>query len=181
MSLQIRKLASGKKLNRVQMLALVPPLVYDDGLTKQSFEAETNIQTIMARADKAGTISHVEKFEGVYADYSDFDFHEQTEKLTQGRMIFDALPAEVRKEFGQSPAAFFEHVNKPENLAKTDYGLPHLAKPGKQLPDAAGPDADLEVALKAANELIASQKPKGETPVDTPKEPPAKAEALKKE
>ncbi len=182
MSQLIAKLAKGKKnLSRAEMLALVPALVYDDGLTKQGFEAETNIQTIMARADKAGTISHLDKYEGVYADYSDFDFHEQTEKLTQGRMIFDDLPAEVRKEFGQSPAAFFEFVNDPENKDELLKKLPYLARPGKQLPDTATPDADLETALSAANELIASQKPKVETPVDTAKEPPAKADAPKKE
>ncbi len=88
----------------------------------------------MARFDTTGTISHLTKFEGVYADFSDFDFHAQTTKLSQGREIFDALPAEIRREFGQSPAAFFEYVNDPKNVDELRKKLPALAKPGQQLP-----------------------------------------------
>ncbi len=157
MSQLIAKLAEGKKLTREKMLALRPVKVYDDGRTKQSFKDETNIQKIMARADRAGTISHLEKYEGVYADYSDFDFHEQTERLTQGRMIFDDLPAEIRKEFGQSPQAFFNFVNDPENADDLVKKLPHLAKPGQQLKATATADADTEAVVAAASEPVASK------------------------
>jgi len=162
MSLKIAKLREAderKNMSRAELLELVPPLVYDDGRTKQAFKDETDIQKIMARAEKAGTISHLEKFEGVYADYSDFDFHEQTNKLTQGREIFDELPAEVRKEFGQSPAAFFAYVNDPANVGELLKKLPALAAPGKQLPQKAAPDADLEAAEAAASEPVASEPP----------------------
>lgn len=140
---------------------LIQP-TYKDGRTKQAFKNETDIQIIMARADKAGTISHLQKFEGIYADYSDFDFHEQTERLTQGRMVFDELPAEVRKEFGQSPQAFFEYVNDPANIDKLAEKLPHLAKPGKQMASATPPDADTQAAEAAASE------PASVTPTPTP-------------
>lgn len=163
--------APQKKRTREEILALIPPLEYLDGRTKQAFKNETDIQIIMGRADIAGTISHLQKFEGVYADYSDFDFHTQTERLTQGRMIFDALPAEVRKEFGQDPQAFFAHVNLPENLAKPDYGLPHLAKPGKQMLSAKVADADGEAAKAAGSEAVASLKEKTAVlPAETIKE-----------
>ncbi len=130
----LAELDGRKKLTRQQMLALAKPIVYDDGRTKQCHADECDINKIMARFEVTGTISHLAKFEGLYADFSDFDFHAQTTKLTQGREIFDALPAELRREFGQSPAAFFEYVNDPENIEELRKKLPALAWPGQQLP-----------------------------------------------
>ncbi len=152
MSMLLAKIYSEqtKKLSREKILALQPDKEYNDGRTKQSFKDETDIQKIMARADRAGTISHLEKFEGTYADFSDFDFHEQTTKLSKGREIFDALPAEVRREFGQSPAAFFAYVNDVANKDDLAEKLPDLAKPGQQLKATAAPDADTEAVIAAS-------------------------------
>ncbi len=142
-----------KAKTREEILALAPEKVYDDGRTKQCHADECDINKIMARFDQTGTISHVAKYEGVYADFSDFDFHEQTTKLTQGREIFDDLPAEIRREFGQSPAAFFEYVNDPANADQVRTKLQGLAMPGRQLRS-----ADQEAAQAAASEP-ASGKP----------------------
>ncbi len=125
---------------------------YKDGRTKQSFKDECDINLIMQRAAQGGTISHVTKYEGMYADFSDYNFGIHIQKLTEGREVFDALPAEVRREFGQSPQAFFDHVNDPVNMAKPDFGLPALAKPGTQLRKISENDADTEAALAAASE-----------------------------
>ncbi len=122
-----------KKLTRTQTIALAKAIAYNDGRTKQCHKDECDIDKIMTRFSVTGTISHLEKFEGVYADFSDFDFHEQTNQLARGREIFDALPAELRREFGQSPAAFFEYVNNPENVDELRNKLPALAKPGQQI------------------------------------------------
>ncbi len=160
MSLKIAtlKAASVKKnLTRTELLGLVPDVVYDDGRTKQSFKDETDINKIMARFDKTGTISHLAKYEGVYADFSDFDFHKQSNMLAQGGEIFAALPAELRQEFGQSPARFFNYVNDPRNIDELRRKLPALAEPGQQLPRSATPDADKEAAIAAASEPVASE------------------------
>ncbi len=169
----------GKKLTRQQMLELVPPPEYLDGRTKQSFKDETDIQKIMARFDKVGTISHLAKFEGVYADFSDFDFHEQTTRLAKGQEIFDALPAELRQEFGQSAASFFKYVNDPKNVDDLRKKLPALAKPGQQLPRTASPDANLEKADKAASELASAKLivAAAEKPKATPEAPPGDSKA----
>ncbi len=135
---------------------------YTDGRTKQSFRDECDINLIMQRAAQGGTISHLEKYEGVYADFSDFDFFEHTQKLTQGREVFDDLPAEIRREFGQSPAAFFAYVNDPQNINDLVSKLPDLARPGTQLIKTAPPDADTEAASAADSE------PPSETPIPTP-------------
>ncbi len=146
--------------------------VYEDGRTKQAFKNETDIQKIMARADKAGTISHLKKFEGVYADFSDFDFFEQTQKLTRGREIFDELPAELRSEFNQSPEQFFAYVNDPANAEDLAKKLPDLAKPGRQNISTSPPDADTEASLDAASEPVVSDKTKIEEPPVVASTPP---------
>jgi len=161
MSIRIAELRAAdkrQKLTRKELLELVPELEYKDGRTKQSFKDETDIKKIMARFDRTGTISHLAKFEGVYADFSNFDFHVQNNMLTRGRQIFEALPGELRKEFGQSPAAFFEYVNDPKNVDDLRHKLPALAAPGQQLRKKAAPDADHEAALAAASKLVASEK-----------------------
>ncbi len=121
---------------------LIQPQEYADGKTKQCFNDECDIVKIMARADRAGTMSHLEKYEGVFADFSDFDFREQTTKLSQGREIFDALPGELRQEFEQSPAKFFAYVNDPANVDDLKTKLPGLAAPGRQVARATPPTAD---------------------------------------
>ena len=130
------------------------PLEYLDGRTKQSFKDETDINKIMARFNTTGTISHLSKFEGVYADFSDFDFHKQSSMLSQGREIFDELPAELRREFGQSPAAFFAYVNDPENAEELRKKLPALAELGRQIPLPARPDADTEKVIIEADQPV---------------------------
>ncbi len=150
MSLALRAIVEAKGFKkqptREQCLALIPEKTYDDGRTKQCHRDECDIQKIMARFEKTGTISHLSKFEGVYADFSDFDFHEQSNKLAQGESIFASLPAEIRREFGQSPQEFFNYVNDPANLPDLVKKLPGLAQPGTQLPKTASPDADAEAA-----------------------------------
>ena len=67
--------------------------------------------------------------------------------------MFEALPAELRREFNNDPAQFIEYVNDPENIDSLAEKLPALAKPGRQL-KAERPRADT-------------------TPVTQPVEPPA--------
>jgi len=125
---------------------LIQP-TYKDGRTKQAFRNETDIVKMLSRAQKAGTLSHLEKFEGNYGDFADFDFFHSTLMLTKGREVFDALPSELRSEFHQSPEEFFEYVNDPANVDELDKKLPGLAQPGRQNIDLSGktpPDVENE-------------------------------------
>ncbi len=148
---------------------------YNDGRTKQSFKDETDINKILQRAQKTGTISHMNQFSGQYGDFSDFDFFENTIMLTRGREIFDALPSEIRNEFSQSPAAFFKYVNDPANKEDLLKKLPGLAAPGRQNIDVSG-----KAAGAAASEPEASEKPKATSDVAASTTmPPAASEAAK--
>ena len=158
----------------MSMLGTKTP-VYKDGRVKQSFKDETDINKILERANKSGTISHLNKHRGEYADFSDFDFFEAQLMLTKGREIFDDLPAEVRSEFNQSQADFFEYVNDPKNVDRLDELLPALAAPGRQNIDVSGKNLADGVSEPGAS---AKAKPSTEVadgtkgPVDPPQDPP---------
>ncbi len=146
---------------------------YSDGRTKQSFKDETDVNKILHRAQQTGTMSHITKHEGRYADFSDFDFVENQTMLTRGREIFDELPSELRTEFEQSPAKFFAYVNDPANAGKLGKKLPDLAKPGKQNIDVSG-----KTAPAVASELSASVNASpAVTPAPTPSSAPESAPA----
>jgi hypothetical protein len=66
------------------------------------------------------------------------------ERLEKGKEIFQALPGEVRREFGQSPAEFFNFVNNPENSERLAEVLPALAAPGTQMPSVRRSSANQE-------------------------------------
>ncbi len=154
---ELRKKVTKVNMKREEILALMPDNEYTDGRTKQSFKDETDIEKIMARADVTGTISHLAKYEGVYADFSDFDFHRQNNMLARGGEIFAALPAEIRKEFRQSPADFFAYVNDPSNANDLREKLPALARPGRQNIQVTALDADAQAALDAAETPVTGE------------------------
>jgi len=112
---------------------------YGDGRTKQAFKDQTDINKILAKAQRTGTISHLAKYQGEYGDFTDVDdLLTAYQRLERGNQIFSELPSEVRAEFKQDPASFFKFVNDPANIDRLDEVLPQLAKPGTQLPDVLG-------------------------------------------
>ena len=125
---------------------------FGPGKTKQSFKDSTDVNKIVAKAARTGSLSHLQKYEGVYGDFSDFDFMEAQNQLARGKQIFEELPAEIRREFGQNPGAFFEFVNNADNkdTEKMKRIFGELAKPGDQMPDVQGRGA-------AASEPVASE------------------------
>lgn len=115
--------------------------------TKQAFKDSTDINKLLVKGAREGTLSHLQKYQGQYGDFSDFDFQGAQNQLAQASTMFEELPAEVRREFGQSPEAFFKFVNDPENMDKLAEKVPALAKAGTQLPNVnrsspATPDAN---------------------------------------
>jgi len=143
---------------------------YTDGRTKQAFKDETDINKILHRAQKAGTLNHLQRFQGVYGD-SDFDFLEATIQLTKGREIFDALPSELRREFNQSPAAFFDYVNDPANKDELLEKLPMLAMPGRQNIDVSGKTAPVDPTTPVEGVKPIVEPPPEDAPTQ-PTEPP---------
>ena len=89
---------------------------YKDGRTKQSFKDSTDINKILVKARKTGTISHLQKWGGEYGDFTEIPtLLEAENQLIRAREIFDELPAEVRREFDQDAGKFFDFANDPKN------------------------------------------------------------------
>lgn len=110
------------------------PREFKDGRTKQSFKDSTDVNKILKKAQKAGTLSHLQKHGAYYGDFADFDFFEAQNALARARNMFGELPSEVRGEFQNDPGKFFSYVNNPENSGRLAELLPALAEPGRQFP-----------------------------------------------
>lgn len=137
----------------MSMLKLKKP-DYSDGRTKQSFKDECDINQILKKAQVTGSISHLNKYGGEYADFGEFDFHEAQTMIARGRQIFEELPSEVRKDFANDPGEFFKFANDPDNIGKLKTLLPQVAEPGSYFPDVSGrnPNATMEPPLPEPTE-----------------------------
>lgn len=89
----------------------------DESRTKQSFEEESNINVIFARAIKNGWDPRLlPQAEMNYADVSSIgDFRDAQDRIVRGREIFESLSAQDRLTFGNDPGAFFEFAQDPAN------------------------------------------------------------------
>lgn len=100
--------------------------------TKQAFKDDTDMNMILARFSTTGALDHLSKYQAQYGDFSDYpDLMEAHARIERGTEIFDALPAELRQEFGQSPGNFFKFVNDPLNKDRLKEIYPELAEPGR--------------------------------------------------
>jgi len=116
----------------MSMLGTQQPTEYDE-VTKQSFKDETNVNKILARHMRMGTISHLQQWGGQYGDLAGFNFQEAQNQIAKANSMFEKLPSSVRNEFSNSPERFFDYVNDPEHKDKLAQLLPALAKSGRQL------------------------------------------------
>jgi hypothetical protein len=109
---------------------------YSDGRTSQAFKDDTDINKLLVRPTREGTLSHIEAHGGHYGDFTDYpDLMEAHDRLQRGQAIFDQLPAETKREFQNSPQRFFAFVNDPQNADRLHKVLPALAERGNQLPN----------------------------------------------
>lgn len=87
-------------------------------LTKQSMKAECDINNIMKKYVKTGTVSHVNKYGGEYASIKPYDLQEAMNTVIKAEAMFAELPAKVRNEFKNQPSLFLEFVQNPKNEDK---------------------------------------------------------------
>lgn len=133
---------------------------YKDGRTKQAFKDQCDINKILRKAQKTGTISHLAKYQAQYGDFSDIeDLLTAQERLKAGQAIFDELPAEVKREFGNDTGRFYRFVNDPANAENLHKVLPSLAASGTQVPD---------IGKKVAQATGGKSLDAGEPPVASP-------------
>ncbi len=101
------------------------------GKTKQSQRDECDINKLLERYQRDASLGHLEKYQGVYGNYANYDFENHVTKIAEMNTIFEQLPAEVKRDFGQSTNKFFEFVTNPENENRLTELLPQIANQGR--------------------------------------------------
>ena len=104
------------------------------GRAKQSYKDSCDINKLLERGAREGGLSHLEKHGARYGDFAAIDWDTLPMQLAEGRTIFEELPAEIKREFNQSPAEFFAYVTADENKDDLQRLLPAIAERGKFFP-----------------------------------------------
>lgn len=85
------------------------------GRTKQSFASEVNINNIMARYIKTGTLEFARKNEPRYGDVTGADFQTAMNTIATANSMFEEMPAKVRARFENDPGKFLDFIQDPAN------------------------------------------------------------------
>lgn len=84
--------------------------------TDQSFKQDCDVNNIMARFIKTGQVNHLAKGTAAYHDVSEVpDLDEALNIVAKAQEAFDALPATVRRRFGNSPTEMVNFLVDPKN------------------------------------------------------------------
>lgn len=111
-----------------------PRVVFTSDLpsrTQQCFKDDCNINNILKRWRKTGVLEHVRDDPGYFSDVTAYtDYRDALHVVMEAEQRFNDLPADLRKRFGNDPAAFVDFVSNPENFKEMqDLGL---AKPPEE-------------------------------------------------
>ena len=128
---------------------------FEPSLTRQEFAEECDINTIMARYEASGVISHVNRATPMYLDTTNYpDLQGAMDQFREASLAFNALPAAVRREFDNDPQLFVDFASDPANVQRMrEWGL---AAPEK-VPDA---PVRVEVTNPAGPEPASTGAPK---------------------
>lgn len=96
-----------------------------DGITRQEFADECDINTLMARYEKSGVINHIARSQGNYFDASDVpDLAAALAIVAHAEDAFMRLPAKSRAEFDNDAIRWTEFAGDPANIGKMrEWGL----------------------------------------------------------
>lgn len=127
--------------------------------TQQHFKDEVNINNIIKRYNKTGVISHVQRAQARYGDFTQMaDYCENLDMVAKAQQGFEQLPAEVRNHPGikNSLGNFMEFMKKAENKEQLQkWGFVKADEPKIE-----PPAQPAEPATPPASELSAPKKTK---------------------
>jgi len=84
--------------------------------TQQQFKQECDVNHILAKYKKTGMISHLNKHQGQFGDFSNLeDYQTSLIKLQTAQESFNALPSELRSKFQNDPAQLIAFLSDPKN------------------------------------------------------------------
>lgn len=103
---------SDRRTRRVQVDAsLETPLV------EQNHRDSCDIHHIMRKYERNGVLTHIRENAGTYMELpSEVDFHLAMNQIARAQQSFESLPSDLRKKFGNDPAAFVDFMQDGDNL-----------------------------------------------------------------
>lgn len=87
-----------------------------EGLTKQGFKDECDINRIMARYAETGMLDPRLAREGRFGEIPDTDYQEAMFIVAEARSAFAELPSAMRERFNNDPGQLLEWVHDPANV-----------------------------------------------------------------
>lgn len=119
--------------------------------TRQEFAAECDINTLMAKYEATGVLSHINERTPVYFDTTDApDLRSAIDLVRDAEKAFMSLPAKVRAEFDNDAVAWVDFAVDPANVGKMrEWGL-------------APPEAPLPPPMKV--EVVSTATPPSDAP-----------------
>lgn len=104
--------------NRFSAVNPTPEINIEPTLTQQHFAEDANINTIVQRALKTGTIGDVTNArQPIFGDFTEGDYMEMRNNIADITQQFEALPARLRSRFMNDPLQLMRFVNDPRNLS----------------------------------------------------------------
>lgn len=147
--------AYGSKLSTAIMF---PP---GHGRTKQSHKAETDINNIMSRYQRTGTLDFVQKNAGRYGDTTGLEFQAAMDVVAKANSMFAELPSSLRSRFNNRPEEFLDFVQDDRNIEEArKLGLLKPEPAGATPPAAPRPGA----AAAASHEHVEDATTQNRTP-----------------
>lgn len=117
----------------------------DKGFTVQADRDDADINKIIARYEKGGSMARINSREPFYGDVSDLGgLAESMIKVQKANELFMAYDAKLRERFDNDPVKFVEFLEDPSNLKEAiELGLA-LPKVEPSAPPAPEPVGDLK-------------------------------------
>lgn len=92
--------------------------------TEQQHKDMCDVNKIIAKYDKTGLITHVQRIEARYGDVTGVDFRRAQDLYLNAQKMFENLPSDIKKRFNQSAGDFLEFMENPDNRQEAiDLGL----------------------------------------------------------
>lgn len=92
-------------------------IFHGESLTETSHKAECDINNIMARYVRTGTLDHINQYEGQYLDCPTDDYFAAETKVAAARSMFEELPSRMRRHFHDDPATFLQFCNENDDAS----------------------------------------------------------------
>lgn len=101
-----------------------------EGMTKQAFKDECDVNKIVARFQATGELPNMANIPPQYLDVSEMNFQDHQNYIAGAMSLFHELPAKIRDRFENNPGEFFEFCSQEKNRPEmAEMGLLRVEPP----------------------------------------------------